>query len=184
MSPTGGKMPRDRATALIRGLQTALGSLPSDQEKLQLLESLDRLRVFIDELRESVVKLPVAETQADTKAALEQLEQVYLKATSSPWLAATIGIAPRKKSGTRPLSGDEKQAGQRLAQKLAELPTDQVEANLLDESQYPSRSLHAVAQAFGIRSTKGFSRESLAHQIAMKVANARGYRALRGETGA
>lgn len=181
MSPKGEKRPRDRATGIIRGLQAALESLPSEQEKRQLVASLDRLRGFIDELRESVVRVPTGESMADARAALERLEQVYVKASSSPWLATTIGIAPKRKSGTTPLSDDEKQKGQRLAQALAELPADQVEANLLDENKYSGRSLRAVAQAFGIRSTKGFSRESLAHQIAMKVANARGYRALRGE---
>jgi hypothetical protein len=173
--------PKDRATRLLRGLQAALESLPSEQEKQQLVASLDQLRAFIDELRESVVSIPTGEGMGDAKAALEKLEHVYVKAASSPWLAATIGISPKRKASARPLSDQEKEEGGRLAQRLENLPTEQVEAKLIDEEQYPARQLRAVAQAFGIRSTKGYSRESLAHQIAMKIANARGYRALRGE---
>lgn len=182
MTLKGDKRPRDRAAGIIRGLQTALESLPTEQEKQQLVDSLEQLRSFIDELGKSVASIPTAETMADARTALERLERVYVKANTSPWLAATIGGRPgsKRRSDTRPLSDDEKQEGQRLAQELSELPTDQVEAKLLDENQYPGRYLRAVAQVFGIRSTKGFSRESLAHQIAMKVANARGYRALRG----
>ena len=63
---------------------------------------------------------------------------------------------------------------------MKSLPVDEIRSKLQSES-YPMRTLRSVASAVGVRPTKGLSRETLAHQVAMRIANLRGYELLRGE---
>lgn len=63
---------------------------------------------------------------------------------------------------------------------LEPLPVDDIKARLRDENLYSVAQLRSIAAA-GMRSRRKLGRDALAHQIAMKIANFRGYQRLGGE---
>jgi hypothetical protein len=65
---------------------------------------------------------------------------------------------------------------------LESLPVDDIQARHRDENLYSVAQLRSVAAAAGMRSHRKLGRDALAHQIAMKIANFRGYQRLGGET--
>ncbi len=63
---------------------------------------------------------------------------------------------------------------------LEPLPVDDIKARLRDDTRYSVGELRAAAAVAGIPSHRKLGREALAHQIAMKIANLRGYQRLGG----
>ncbi len=63
-------------------------------------------------------------------------------------------------------------------QELEALPVDEIRRRL-EGGSTPLTELRAVASLLGIRPVKKLSRDALSHQIAMKIANYRGYQQLR-----
>lgn len=177
--------PRSRLQKPLFGtLSQLIHSLPTAEEKRQVLNALNQLAVFLGEVQGAFERLPSSEDADGVKKSLEKLEA--LQASVDQRSALATFLKPRRPttgSRDRPLTEPEKERGSKLLDRLMSMRTESVDLLLEDDSQCPWRDLRAVAFALGIRSSKGFNRDSLVHQISTKVANARGYRVLRGDHG-
>lgn len=76
-------------------------------------------------------------------------------------------------------TNDEVATAQRILGELQVLPIDQMRMRLNDEGAIPVRLLQAMASQLGIRSVLRTGRDVLAHQVASKISNYRGYKGLR-----
>jgi hypothetical protein len=63
---------------------------------------------------------------------------------------------------------------------LQSLPFDKIREELLGPT-HSSASLRAIAAALGIKTDTRVGRDAMAHQIAMSIANYRGYEQLSGQ---
>jgi hypothetical protein len=156
--------------------------LPTAEEKRQVLDALNQLTAFLGEVQGAFERLPSAQDADDVKKSLEKLET--LQASVDQTSALATFLKPRRSttgSRDKPLTEPEKEKGAKLLDSLMSMRTESVDLLLGDDNRCSWRDLRAVAFALGIRSSKGFNRDSLAHQISTKVANARGYRVLRGD---
>ena len=96
---------------------------------------------------------------------------------SSPILSAAAGMNVASPRSTVPVpSPDEIQNANLALARFESLPIDQLRVAL---GQMGLRELKAMATSIGVRSTQRMSQEALAHQIATKITNTRGYRSLR-----
>ena len=176
------KSSRSKNRAFLSGLDDLVNSLPSQSEKDRIVESCGAIADFVKDLQESILALPTVEDTAKVRAAIRELERLYEKAETSPTLAAAVGLngrraARRKEAAVGP---DDVQQAKDQLNRLESLPVDEIQAKLTGR-EFRVRQLRSLASLVGLRPGRGVNKEALAHQIAMKIANYRGYRLLRGE---
>lgn len=164
------------------GVGNALDALPSASEKKEATEAFDKLIAFLNDLKAQFDLLPSAEDTASMRAAVQKLQQVMSKIENDPALSNLFGPAPRRR-GTRAETGGSEEASaaaKPLLESWQAMQLEEIRAKLQTDV-YPLTALRAAASALGVRPTKGLSREAIAHQIYMRIANSRGYRQLRGD---
>ncbi|HZT32770.1 MAG TPA: hypothetical protein VE999_01665 [Gemmataceae bacterium] len=172
-----------KAEKFVQSLRGLVESLPSESEKQQLSANLDMVIGFLSEIKKTVGSLPSQESAVSVQAAIDGLNSLFARARSSAPLAGALGLQPcDRKPKAVPVTEVDSERARALLEKLEKLPINDLRANLENSSATSPRDLHAIAALLGIRSTQRSSRESLVHQIASKIANARGYEALRRGT--
>jgi hypothetical protein len=152
-------------------------ALPSEANRQQIAQQLETLIEFLSGLRERLASIPTQEDAKAVRAALDQLGLLFTQMKSSPILSAAVGMSVASSRPTVPIANPEDIQNAKLAvARLESLPIDQLRVAL---GQMSSRELKAMAKSIGVRSTQRTSQEALAHQIATKITNTRGYRSLR-----
>lgn len=167
------------AKSAIGQIRELVGSLPTNEQKAELATLLDTIIRFLTDLRANVGLLPSSEQLTDVDTALKGLEALLDKVSASRILAPAVGTKPRKviAHSTDPGARDK---AQRQLEELRALPVDDIRARLASEDTYSLADLRSIASAAHVRRTDRMPREAIAHQVAMKIANARGYEGLRG----
>lgn len=167
----------------MQSLRALVESLPSESEKQHIAADLDLVIEFLTEIKKTVNSLPSQEGAAVVRSAADSLETQFSRARASAPLAAALGLRPadRRPKSSRLAEADFDRA-RMLLERLEKLPIDELRADLENTSATAPRDLHAIAALMGIGSTQRTSRDALAHQIASKIGNARGYETLRRGT--
>lgn len=169
-----------RAEKFVQNLRALVESLPSESEKQRIFADLDQVIEFLTEIKRSFGSVPSQESAAAVRSAVDGLDALFLRARASAPLAAALGLRPADhKPRAQPLSEVDSERARILLERLQKLPVEEMRANLENCSATAARDLHAIAALMGIRTTQRGSRESLAQQVATKIANARGYETLR-----
>lgn len=158
-----------------------LAALPTEAEKLEMREGFTALSQFLATLRQNFQALPSSEDMAGVKKTLQKLDELLSQAQAKPALAAMLGFRRSAASGRRSdsVTGPEAEKAKAALAGLQVLPLDRIRAKLESE-EYSVSELRAIASQLRIRSTEKLGKEALAHQVAMKIANYRGYEMLRG----
>lgn len=165
--------------ALFRGLRGLLGSLPTDAEKRELLQTLQEAQEFLEDLRLLVDAIPTMESSQDLSMGLSRLDSLMAQAQRDAPLRKLMGLrghANDKK--TRPVSSEDisEKVGL-LADTVSQTESHAVAALLERES---AAVLKALADHFGIRTRSRERKMDLAGRISTYVENQRGYALLRG----
>lgn len=171
-----------RAKKFLSRLQAVVEALPTEAEKAEAKERIQALSDFIKMLQSALDSMPSVESVSRVNEAITGLQELFAKAEANPVLAGLVP-APRKRrpsKDTRPITEQDLAAARSDIEALNRMSVDEIRANLLDEDRYSLLRLRRMAAYLGIGATEKLSRESLAHQITMKIANYRGYRALSG----
>lgn len=163
------------------GVERALTSLPTADQKSKALADLEQLLTALQELREALSLVPTAEDQVAALAALARLRELSEQADESPVLAAALGKTVRRAPRKRSTSKSDRAAARELLDRLKALPMDAIEARLNDPALSVSM-LRAVADEAGIRGNSKRPRDQLVGQITMKIVNFRGYQKLGGSS--
>jgi hypothetical protein len=140
---------------------------------------LEALIQFLSELKTRLESIPTYQDAGAARTAVDGLTELFAEAKSNPMLGAAIGIkpaAPRQRPPT--ITSEEIGRAKSAIARFESLPIDEIRT-ALDEMSV--RDLQGVANAIGIR-TQRLGRETLAHQVATKITNTRGYRSLRDGT--
>lgn len=180
MTETGQRRPGHTKQFLER-LRDLLGALPSETEKREAEAQFSSLIAFLTELKQNLHELPDRESAVGMREVVQRLEELFARAESDPNLAAVLGLrrATKKRPAPLPSTPQEIATAESAIVQLQALPVDDARSRLQNESVYPLTVLRTIAAGLRIRSAAKLSRESLVHQIAMKLANLRGYEHLR-----
>lgn len=163
----------------IASLRDMVSVLPTESDKQEMQRSFSVVIEFLTSLQKNLDTLPSVEDTNKVSQAIQKLDQLFMKGKTNPVLASALGLRPPTPSRrSKPVVTEEETAEAKLAlAKLETLPVDEIRSQLQSEI-YSMSQLRAIASVMGIRSTKGINRDTLVHQIAMKVANYRGFQRL------
>jgi len=165
------------AQKLVRSLGDVLDSLPSEEDRQQIISNLEHLIIFLSDLKSRLEAIP---TQADStlaRVALDRLKALFEDAKANPALGATVGIRPvERHQKASSITTDEIERARSTVARFDALPIGQIRDAL---EKMNARELQSVAAALGIRASQRAAREALSHQIATRITNTRGYRSLR-----
>ena len=171
--------------ALLKGLKALLTSLPTEEEKRELLRVLSEAQCFIEEMQLLVEAFPTVESSRDLSEGLSRLNVLTRRAHNDRGLRKLLGLkgvaAPSKsKIAATPDSGEVKSRARRLEQRLYHQDSSDF-AELLERSGEPLPVLAELATSLGMRTISRERKANLIKRIATHVENQRGYRLLRGE---
>lgn len=176
--------PRD-FIGFITHLQSMIDTLPTNAEKLEIETNFNNLILFLEDIRNKITAVPSVENINEVTQSLQAFEDLFKKAELNPILSSALGLShrlPKKKKPAKSSMTEEDTLRARNAlSELELLPIDSIRTILSNEAAYSLSELRNLAVLNGFRSVDKLSRESLIHQIAMKIANYRGYKQLSGE---
>ncbi len=169
---------------LTLNLQEFANSLPTSSEKEELGRSLNAIISFLSEIQQTLNAVPSREEAARMHDALQALEKFAKRMESSPAVAAILGVAKLRHSRISPATYSEEEiaSAQSLLTEMEGLPIDEMRSRLLDEGTLSLRKLQVLASSLGIKAVQRAGRDALAHQVASKISNYRGYQGLRAGT--
>ena len=168
--------------SLLKGLRVLLASLPSEEEKAELIRTLRDTRAFLAEVETLVEAFPTIESSADLSRSVSRLDVLANRAVSDAPLRKVLGLRGSHGGRAKTVNGaeDAKLRADALARRLHDSDSADV-PDLLERSGEPMAVLTELAAALGLR-TRGKERKAeLISRISTHVANQRGYRLLRGD---
>lgn len=164
----------------MKGLRGLLDALPTDDEKRELLRTLQDAQEFLDDMRLLVEAVPTMESSQELAVGLSRLNSLSGRAQQHAHLRRLLGIRGRTdgaKESIAARNGDIQEQVSRLAGVVLESETQEVTALLERESV---TTLKGLAGHFGIRTRSKERKMDLVGRIATHVENQRGYELLRG----
>ena len=168
--------------AMIKGLKTLLTSLPSEEEKSELIQTLSEAQSFLKELQRLVETVPTTESSRKLSEGLSRLDILAEQAYSDVGLRRLLGIrgkaASKTKRGVSPEDAESRARG--LEQKLIDSESSDMAA-LLTQSGEPMSVLTKLAALLGMRTRSKERKADLIKRITTHIENQRGYSLLRGE---
>lgn len=169
--------------ALLKGLKALLTSLPTEEEKRELLRVLSETRSFIEEMQLLVEAFPTVESSRDLSEGLSRLNALTQRAHNDKGLRKLLGlkgVSTSSKSKMSTTSDGVKSRARKLEQQLHHRDGSDF-AELLEQSGEPLSVLTELAASLGMRTISRERKASLIKRIATHVENQRGYSLLRGE---
>ena len=173
-----------KAANFLAHLSATVEALPTGAEKSEAIARIEALVDFLAGLRSAITSIPTIEDAADVKQALDWLKPLIAKAEANPVLAGLAGgsRSGRSRNGHRRDRTPDLNGARQALESLESLPIEELRERLLDEHGFSLSVLRGVASSLGISGVAKLPRDSLAHQIATKIANYRGYKALSGQS--
>lgn len=173
-----------KAKEFLARLQDTIQFLPTEAEKRQAKERLAALVGFLGTLQDAVAAMPTTDDLRQINEALAWLQGLFSKAVANPVLAG-LAPAPRSRKGRKGVQAGAEMdhAGARVdVDTFKALPAEEIRSRLADQARYSLSRIRGMAAVLGIGGAERLSRESLAHQVATKIANYRGYETLSGRS--
>ena len=165
--------------SLFRGLKGLLNSLPTEEEKRELLRNLNEVENFLEELRSLVEAIPTMESSRELTEGLSRLDILTERAYRDSGLRKLLGLrgstADRKRETGTPEDTNGRVSG--LEAKISQSETSEIADLLMRE---PLVVLKEVAGHSGIRIRSKERKQDLARRITTHIENQRGYTLLRG----
>ena len=169
--------------ALFRGFRTLLTSLPSEEEKSELIRTLTEAQDFLGALRLLIEAIPTMESSQELSEGLSRLDILANRGRSDAGLRRLLGLKnPVPPGSRRALFREDVEArAHKLEQELAKMETPDLVVSL-EQSREPLAVLIELANRLRIRARSKERRADLTKRIATHIANQRGYSLLRGDT--
>ncbi len=166
--------------ALFKGLKTFLSSLPSEEEKKELILTLNETQDFLDEIRSLIEAVPTMESSQELSEGLSRLDILVARANRDNGLRKLLGLRGSSTSATRKaLSPNDSYArASSLAQELSQLNTSDVRA-FLEQMREPLSVLTKLAKLLGMSTRSKERKSDLLQRIVVHIENQRGYDMLR-----
>ena len=167
--------------ALFKGLKALLTSLPSEEEKSELLWTLSEAQGFLEELRSLVETVPTMESSRELSEGLSRLDILAERAGRDAGLRRLLGLRASTASRARKVMSPEdvESRVRKLEEEVSRPETSDVIA-LLEQSGDPLSVMTELAARMGMRTRSKERKADVIKRIATHIENQRGYRLLRG----
>ena len=167
--------------SLFKGLKTLLSSLPSEEEKNELLQTLRETAEFLEELQLLVEAFPTTESSQSLAQGLSRLDILADRAANDAPLRRVMGIRGAQGRG-KSINGaeDVKVRAERLHKKLDNSATTDI-VGTIERSKEPLSVLTELAKLLGLQTRSKERKSDLIKRIATHATNQQGYRLLRGD---
>ena len=167
---------------LFKGIRSLLNSLPTEEEKSELIQALEEARAFLGELQNLVEAFPTAEGSANFAQGLSRLEILADRASSDSHLRKLLGFRASRGTRVSKNGGDDNVTlrAERLAREINENEQGDV-TSLLEQSGATLSVLTELATSVGMRTRSKERKADLIRRISTHFTNQRGYKILRGE---
>lgn len=167
--------------ALMKGMRALLTSLPSNEEKDELIRTLNEAQSFLEELRLLVESIPTLESSQQLAEGLSRLDILADRARNDGGLRRLMGLREPKSRAKRPATpADSEARARKLEQGVAHLEGQDI-AVALERSGEPLSVLIELAGQLGLKTRSKERKVELIGRIATHMSNWRGYRLLRGD---
>ncbi len=168
--------------ALMKGMRALLASLPSNEEKDELIRTLNEAQSFLEEFRLLVESIPTLESSRELAEGLSRLDILAERARRDGGIRKLMGMRDaRKPSANRSMNpADIKVRAHRLKRELSRMDTPDI-VSALERSGEPLSVLTELAGQLGMKTRSKERKTDLIGRIATHVSNWKGYRLLRGE---
>ncbi len=169
--------------SFMKGLRGLIDSLPSEEEKAELIAVLRDARAFLAEVETLVEAFPTVESSADLAQSVSRLDVLANSAVNDAHLRKLMGLRSPQSGHSKPVNGaeDAKDRAAALERTLND-SSDSSVPDLLERSGEPMAVLTELAAALGLRTRSKERKADLIKRISTHVVNQRGYRLLRGES--
>ncbi len=169
--------------ALFKGLKTLLTSIPSEEEKGELIQTLRDTRSFLEELEQLVEAFPTIESSRGLSEGLARLDVLAGLSDRDTRLKRLMGfqVSQVSKAKSPNGSGEVVARAERLKKSLKDSGNDSL-ARVMETSGEPVSVLTELADSMGLRTRSKERKTDLIKRIANHITNQRGYRMLRGES--
>ena len=166
---------------MLKGLKTLLTALPSEEEKAEILGTLNEAQSFLEDLQLVIEAFPTTESSRGLSEAMSRLDILVDRAGRDDRLRSVMGLRPVGPKARRVNGSDDAEARARgLMQKLDNSESSAIE-DILERSGEPLAVLAALASQLGMRTPSRQRKADLIKRIATRIENQRGYRLLRGD---
>ncbi len=165
--------------AFSRELRSILASVPTPDERRELLVSIQDLKAFLDELASYINALPDQATMDQATSALDRIEELADLAKSRRAVSRFFG--DRSSARPRPIGTPRvKRSPERADLDLSQLRTMPLERvrTLLESDATPVGTIRRLARELALASPDKTPRQVLAQQIYKSIANRKGYESL------
>lgn len=169
--------------ALFKGLKSLLTSLPSEEEKGELLQTLRDARNFIAEVEQLVESFPTIESSRGLSEGLARLSLLAGLTDQETRLKRLMGFQSSSATRARSSNGSKGIASrvESLRESLKNVGNDNL-INVIEASGEPIAVLSELAASMGLRTSSKERKSNLTQRIANHIVNQRGYRMLRGDS--
>ena len=168
--------------ALFKGIKTLLTSLPSEEEKGELIQTLRDTRNFLEELEQLVEAFPTIESSRGLSEGLARLDVLAGLSDRDTRLKRLMGFQVSQVDKAKSVngSGDVGNRVKRLKESLKDSGNDGL-VRVMETSGETISVLTELAASMGLRTRSKERKTDLIKRIATHLTNQRGYRMLRGE---
>ena len=165
---------------LLRGVKSLLNSLPTEDEKQEILQSLGEISKFLEELQSLVMQVPTMESSRELSEGLSRLDALTRQVHQDTGLRKALGlrgsIARGKGRAATSAVADEQVS--ELMEVVANSDSSKIESLIAQE---PLAVLRKLADRLNLRVPSKERKQDMIRRLVIHVENQRGYATLRGE---
>lgn len=171
----------------VRQLKALLDSLPSREEREEVVRGISEVITILGEVGKSLGSLPTSQEAAKAKDALEDLENILarnplLRATPPKNKKTLVARHPQRRgeSSGMPIARDDvlEEIGA-----ISQLPEDALRNRLQQRDRYSRELLRSILAELGRRAPAKATRHEMIDQIVVTIVNRRTYEGLGGNEG-
>jgi len=166
---------------MLRKIKEILDLLPTQQEKIAIVDSLRTLISFLDGLKDIFINMPSIEEAEKAKEALLKLENVLQR---NPLIKEIIMGKSMKIKKDAPSAKPERRIEisedivEKELERLKEVPESEIRNILRNEKRYTKKLLSAISEKLGRRVSSKATKRELIENIATTIINMRTYEGL------
>jgi hypothetical protein len=162
---------------IIKELDQLMDVMPSDEERRNIVTSIESLIKFLDDLKRKVETIPDDSKRTEIKKAVQVIYTFLEEARTDPLKASILGLT-RGKARLRyeKASSFSEEELQRVVKEIESTPTPKLTTKLM---AYNKRQLISLGKKFNTHVTEKMSKIDIVNKIAKSLENMRGYELLR-----
>lgn len=164
-----------------KNLKSIINGLPEKSEIIEITNSIKVISDLLYSYKKLLESVPARENFVNLEKELTNFEKIFEEFLNTK-TSKLISKNRRSYSSSPSFTDDELIIAEKELKYLESLPIDDIKSRLTNTELFKMKFLKAIAIKLGLKTTSNVKRESLIHQISMKIANFRGYKQLSGET--